>query len=1003
MGLARDVAQILSLYLPFKTNPELIDDVQGAFRSFKQNLLASSGLTRRGDIRVTFHFGKERVANVPWVAFFYEIEKEDALKDLCCMFLFKADMSGVYLTVNQGVGSFAERIPTVKHLEDLEKMATDLRKEFSSLSRYGFQLDANIDLSDISATGRAYEKSTIVHKYYGRGQLPSDWGFEKDIGAVLEAYDNSVNNSSCSSANTTASALAPETSLVNEPPMDEAEKGSYQTLFAQLDFEKAKDEFHSLKPPEMKKVRDIICFAENEWQLPSFQRYFDWKEDDVRSFLESVFNDYYVGSFLLWEKTRNIEPDLELINIDGVIKTIGDPDAIILDGQQRITSLYWAIKGPNIGSKPEKVPHVYFYVDFKSFFASIAEDETEVQKGDAIVCLNTKYTNEETYKKMLFPLYELENFGDWIDGFEDYYRDQLRYSDTQVRHVRRIMEKRLKHMWEGFEIPCVFLPASMTLKQVADIFEQLNTKGKILGIFDLLMARLLKYHIPLRSYWNDCKDNFPDTILRYEKFKKSERIPVYIIQAMSLYYDKKAHSCKREDILDIYKRIYKNPSFSFKEHWEDSSSHMDRAIKLFENPVSGYGVKDEKEVPSITMVTMSSALLKEIDARSDKDRCFRKMDMWYWASVFTNAYSGSVDSTMSAHYKELLSWFDDESQVPGVVNQARREVDSMDLTKIRQHGNVVYKGILSLLMLEHAKDFAEKKEVGHAPSYQKHHIFPKGCPVSGPAYLIDSILNITWLTKGTNQRITKAKQPSTYLEELLAEKYDGNVEELLEVLKTHFIDRTAYEYMLKDSEGFEQFLKHRQELIKEKIRENLGIKSVGKEPALIKPGDPWGNKLAYEDAISNCSGKIQWFDRWFSVQGFTFLSHAVNKEKVSEIKILAGVYSQIGKPAIDVMKELRENFKEFQAYMKSKGVKTELRILVPSLRSASHDRWLFSSTKSYRLPSPDTVSRGQYSEISQTAIRLPFDESWLQSKDIINEWNTIRDMAEKQDQNKASS
>ena len=49
---------------------------------------------------------------------------------------------------------------------------------------------------------------------------------------------------------------------------------------------------------------------------------------------------------------------------------------------------------------------------------------------------------------------------------------------------------------------------------------------------------------------------------------------------------------------------------------------------------------------------------------------------------------------------------------------------------MRSHYNAIYKGILSLLYLEHAKDFAEKKEVGHAASYQKHHIFPKGSSVA---------------------------------------------------------------------------------------------------------------------------------------------------------------------------------------------------------------------------------------------------------------------------------
>jgi hypothetical protein len=766
-----------------------------------------------------------------------------------------------------------------------------------------------------------------------------------------------------------------------------------------VDFVKAKYEFHSLKPPEMKKVKDIISYAENDWRLPNFQRYFDWNKEDVKAFVEPVFNDYYVGSFLLWEKKKDTEPDLELINIDGVTKSIEDPTSIILDGQQRITSLYWAIKGPIVGSKPEKVPNVFFYINFKSLFANLEDKRAEKEKGEVVECLNTKYGREETFRKMLFPLCELENYPDWIDGFEDYLctkKDQI--SDDEIRSMRRIMEKRLRHMWEGFEIPCVFLPASMKLKQVADIFERLNTRGKILGIFDLLMARLLKYGIPLRKYWNKCRESYADTIKRY--YRKSEKMPVYIIQAMSLYYDKSAHSCRREDILDIYDRIYKDSPFSFKDHWDEFAGYVDRAIKMVENPVSGYGVRDQNEVPFIPMVPIIAALLKETDSRPDKYRCFEKMDIWYWASIFSNAYSSAVDSTLSSHYRDLISWFNDESQIPSVVKDARREIDSMDFRDVRVHGNAMYKGVLSLLVLEHAKDFAEKKEMGHAPVYHKHHIFPHGVHKFGPSHLVDSILNITWLTDATNQRITRARKPSAYLKELLIEKYNGDEEELLKVLQSHLIDRTAYECMQKDAEGFEQFLNHRQELIKGKIREKLGVKDLGGETVLIKPGDPWGNRLAYEDAISSCGGTIYWLDRWFSDPGLKFLTRAVDPSKVKEIKILTAIYSHIGKSALDIFKELRDSFKDFQLFMKNRGIVAELRVLVPSLKSVSHDRWIFSNTKSYRLPSPDIVKIGQYSEISETKIRLPFDEWWNLSEDMINDWNAVREMAEKYDQNK---
>ena len=259
-------------------------------------------------------------------------------------------------------------------------------------------------------------------------------------------------------------------------------------------------------------------------------------------------------------------------------------------------------------------------------------------------------------------------------------------------------------------------------------------------------------------------------------------------------------------------------------------------------------------------------------------------------------------------------------------------------------------------------------------------------------------MNITWLTKATNTRIVKAKRPSVYLAELLEEKYYGNEKDLLDVLKTHFIDKTCYEHMLKDD--FEKFLGHRQELIKDKIKERLGLKVFGREPVMIKPGDPWANKIKYETAIASCSGTIKIIDRYFSVQGLKLLSNGVNSRKVTEIKILTSVNAQGGKTALQAAVELRSNFKEFQDSMKNQGIAADLRILLPHMRRSSHDRWMLSDSKSFRVPSPDTVILGQFSEISEAEPEIPFDEWWEASPSIMDSWNTVREMADRFDQSR---
>ena len=101
---------------------------------------------------------------------------------------------------------------------------------------------------------------------------------------------------------------------------------------------------HLLKSPERVKISRIIENVQKGWQIPNFQRYFDWNKEYIRSFLESVFNDYYVGSFLMWEVADHLKLVVEPIK---GVHTSHKVDQIILDGQQRMTALYYAIKTPD--------------------------------------------------------------------------------------------------------------------------------------------------------------------------------------------------------------------------------------------------------------------------------------------------------------------------------------------------------------------------------------------------------------------------------------------------------------------------------------------------------------------------------------------------------------------------------------------------------------------------------------------------------------------------------
>ena len=392
---------------------------------------------------------------------------------------------------------------------------------------------------------------------------------------------------------------------------------------------------HSLEKPDTIKINRIIekC-TERKWVLPNFQRYFSWKKNDVKEFLQSIFNDYYVGALLFWEVAKEVK--LDVVPVRGVSASEDlRPDLIILDGQQRITSLYYAIKAPDFPLEGSKLP-LYFYINFATYLKQNEDGSNKV-----IEVLPRKLTREESFKKMLFPFYELEQYAKWAYDFEDFLLKSSPDNYDKIRKIRSIIERKLRFLREEFEIPYISLPESIDLDEITDIFERINTMGLTLDVFDLLIARLSKYEsIELKKVWEDVTRRYP----KFQKYNDAtDKMPYYILQSTSLSYNKTS-SCKRADILNIYQNVFEHTGNDFGETWYHMSDYINKAMSKLENLRDGFGIKDENQVPFTSIIPIVASLIKEIDMRENKVDCNKKLSIWYWSSVFSNAYSGAVDS-----------------------------------------------------------------------------------------------------------------------------------------------------------------------------------------------------------------------------------------------------------------------------------------------------------------------------------------------------------------------
>ena len=744
-----------------------------------------------------------------------------------------------------------------------------------------------------------------------------------------------------------------------------------------LNIEKLPDlEHYRLRSPDRIRIRELLSFCKKcEWQLPNFQRYFDWKKLNIRDLLDSVFRDFYIGSLLLWEAQS--DPQLKLIPILGAEQNNDvQTRMIILDGQQRITSLYYAIKGSKLETKSIK-NHVYFYIDFERYLRG---DENN------IIMRERKLGWEESLKSLCFPFYELENYDKWVRALSDMARDGENYH--KVSKMERLLAEKLKHLIDGFEIPYIVLPSSIDLPQVADIFEKINTKGKSLSVFDILIATLSKYGIDLRHLWDNVVKKYP----RFKEYNGEDKMPIYILQSIALYHHDLS-LCGRDDLLKIYDNVIEPKDLIFDDVWDEMAEWTHRSISKLENHNDGFGVKDRKTLPYLPVIPILAALLRKVDERTDKGACYSKISMWYWSSIFAKMYSSAVDSRLTADYREMVGWkdesgnpipgwFDDDSKVLKSIEGFRRGfLGTINLKDVK--AGAIFKGIMSLIALEGAPDF-DTGQHSTNDNNDRHHIFPKQ-RFGKRSGSINSVLNMTYLSGSTNRKIINDKEPSVYVRQLLKKNQKNDRKKFQKnIMDGHLISKDAFECMLNDD--LDGFMNARANTISDKIAQVVGLQNNKTQSSvLIEPKTPFSNESAMMETIRECREYIYWFDKYFSRKGLEWLKDLPDGQ-VSSIRILAAR----SRPTLAHTESLRNSFKKFKTEMKLKGINSELRILADSkVEKNIHDRWLITKNTAYGVPSTDTIQRGQTSLIVRDVQRPSFEDWWDHSLDIIEDWNRI--------------
>jgi hypothetical protein len=592
-------------------------------------------------------------------------------------------------------------------------------------------------------------------------------------------------------------------------------------------------EINQGKPKLLELVRGAY---EGKVMLPDFQRNFVWDRFSIEEFIESLLDSIFIGTLLILETIPGKEP-FKTIFIQGAEKVNpkieANPNIIILDGQQRLTSLFYAIYSPDIPLKYTERPYVFF-IDLQK----LAEDNIDEAlfsypkdswHSRSFLNGDNSFNLEKLKESKIIPLKMFDDQGKfyslWYKHFEPL------FSQDKAEKIINYLKNMLDYRAITLSLPEAFNDQP---DKIVVLFERLNRTGVKLSTYDLLVARMYKF-IKLREEWEKLfnESNNYDNIKKLASFRvDSTDVPFSFIRALTLSKEK---SIKDRDLIKIDERVLN------KAEWNRVVGVAERKVlnRLFD--INNYGIgegidKDiEKWFPYSTIVIPLLAFYLKYNHPDVK-----KVDIWYWSVVFSESYSGSTESKIMKDFREVSRWFDDNLLLPEVVKDLRVQIKTgaYSLKDVKRAGSSLYKGVFNLIFRNNPIDFYEPEDIENNV-LNDHHIFPKNFLKSKSVNVDqDIVLNRTLIFDRTNKIISN-KSPADYVREMIEIQKSKNLSfdeaenVVKETFEKHFIDNEMYEIMKNTSreinkekikENFEKFVEKREALILEKIKQLIGIK-----------------------------------------------------------------------------------------------------------------------------------------------------------------------------------
>ncbi|CAM3097710.1 GmrSD restriction endonuclease domain-containing protein [Rariglobus hedericola] len=574
--------------------------------------------------------------------------------------------------------------------------------------------------------------------------------------------------------------------------------------------------------PDSKKYADLISDIEKGIiKIPKFQREFVWGIDKTANLLDSILKGYPIGTFILWKTNERINDIKNVGNLDIPPTPDGTKVEYVLDGQQRITSLFAAYRGAKIQKVGEKK-----VTDYSDIVVNI---DIDISDSDRQVI-----SAEPTGKKYI-SLSTVLNF-----NYAKSKELESQFSSNEMQLIDSYSTA-----FRTYEFSTVVLRKE-DIDSAIEVFTRINTGGQTLTLFEIMSAKTYdeEQQFDMTVKWADFVKELKD--IKYEGVSNS-----VVLSLLSLVLSR-TKECKRKTILALDKQ-------SIIDAWDDAISALKDSIDYFRTT---YRIPVSQILPYDALLIPFGYFFYH---HKDKPSGLQKklLEEFFWRMSLSFRYSSSTESRLAQDIKRIDTILEenrpDYADIKVDLDSPRALVETNFSA-----GNSYCKAVLCLLAYQEPKDFRDNGKVILDNSWLKiansknyHHFFPKAYFKTKETANANSLVNITFVSDHLNKRKIGAKAPSVYIRDFHDENSEINI-----ALNSHFIDLKGFGI---ESDDYATFLAKRSKLIYDALKSRIELthqESVNEElEQLIHAGESarveFKSTLRYDLKTKEVNNKLE--------------------------------------------------------------------------------------------------------------------------------------------------